>query len=128
MNRTVNIEIGGVTWPMCLTLRAYGEICARYGGMKECMATLTALEGEPDVPGLIEEYTWLADQLMWALHTAVDEDYDHNPPTQLELKDLLTPGDIPYLQRKVLDAIIAGQSREVGAEPPKNAGGAEAEE
>lgn len=124
-SRIVRIELGGREWPMCLTLGAYEKICQRYEGLPQCLEKLDALVDAVDNLGLIEEYTWLADCLLWAVDFGSQEE-DYGPPTQRGLKDLLSPGDIPYLQSKVLECIRVGQSREVGAEAPKNEGGAEA--
>lgn len=125
-SRVVTINVAGREWPMCMTLRAYTKICERYENLPNCLEKLDALVASADNLGLIEEYTWLADCLMWAIHTYDDSDDSNNPPTQLDLKDILCPGDIPYLQKTVLDCIRVGQSREVGAEAPKNGDGAEA--
>ena len=125
-NRLVKIELKGREWPMCLTLRAYSKICERYESLPQSLKKLDALVEAVDNLGLIEEYTWLADQLLWAVHEYDDQNSENNPPTQLDLQDLLCPGDIPYLQAKVLECIMTGQSREVGAEAPKNGAGAEA--
>lgn len=125
-SRLVKIELKGREWPMCLTLRAYSKICERYEGLPQCLEKLDALVNAVDNLGLIEEYTWLADQLLWAVHSYDDQNSENNPPTQLDMQDLLCPGDIPYLQAKVLECIMTGQRREVGAEAPKNGAGAEA--
>lgn len=125
-SRLVKIELKGREWPMCLTLRAYSKICERYEGLPQCLEKLDALVKAVDNLGLIEEYTWLADQLLWAVHSYDDQNSENNPPTQLDLQDLLCPGDIPYLQAKVLECIMTGQRREVGAVAPKNGAGAEA--
>lgn len=125
-SREVKIELRGKEWPMCLTLRAYSKICERYEGLPQCLEKLDALVAAVDNLGLIEEYTWLADQLLWAVHFYDDQNEENNPPTQLDMKDLLCPGDIPYLQEKVLECILVGKRREVGAAAPKNGEGAEA--
>lgn len=124
MNRVVEIELGGVTWPMCLTLAAYIQICERYGDLPACVAKLDGLVGENGNRELIEEYTWLAEQMLYAAHAAADGDDELAPPIQDDLLVLLTPGDFPEFQRKVLECIRIGQSREVGAEAPKNGEGA----
>lgn len=123
-SRVVMINLGGCEWPMCLTLQAYSRICERYEGLPQCLERLDALVTAVDNLGLIEEYTWLAEQLLEAAGCSGGQ--DHNRPTQESLKNLLCPGDIPYLQGKVLECIRVGQSREVGTDPPKNGEGAEA--
>lgn len=128
MKRTVDIEIAGKTWPMCLTLKAFGDICDRYGGLAECLKQLDELVEAQDHMGLIDEYMWLLDCLLWAQKTAEDQDYENAPPTMERLNDLFSPGDMLYIQERVLACIRAGQAREVGAQAPKNGVGAEAAE
>lgn len=123
MNRTVDIEMGGRTWPMCLTLAAYIKICGKYDGLPECLRNLDHLVATNDNRGLITEYSWLADQLLYAAHAAAEGDDEDTPPNQDDILQLLSPGDMPELQRKVLDCIRIGNSREVGAEAPKNGEG-----
>ena len=125
-SRVVRIELGGREWPMCLTLWAYKMICERYEGLPQCLEKLDAMVESADNLGLIQEYTWLADQLLRGAHHANFLSDDTDPPTQAVMADILCPGDIPYLQGKVLECIRVGQSREVGAEAPKNGEGAEA--
>lgn len=123
MKRTVDIDIAGKTWPMCLTLRAFTDICDEYGSLQECIQKLDDLVEAGDNPGLIQHYTWLLDKLLWSAAQA-DDDPENYPPVQEVLKDLFSPGDLLYIQQKVLETIRIGQSREVGAEPPKNGVGA----
>lgn len=125
MNRVVEIDIAGKTWPICLTLKAFSDIYEKYESLSKCLEKLDELVKNGDNIGLIDEYTWLLDCLLWACKTAEDQDYENTPPNQERLKDLFSPGDVPYIQRKVLECIQLGQSREVGAEPPKNGEGAE---
>jgi len=126
MNRTVEIDIAGKTWPMLLTLWAYSKICDEYGSMSDCLKTLDGLVKAGDNRGLIQHYTGLMDTLLLAAahKPASQEVCPPNPPDRLMLLDLFSPGDLPYIQRKVLEAIQVGQSREVGAEAPKNGEGA----
>lgn len=124
MNRIVTVEIGGQSWPMCLTLSAFSKICDRYGSMNDCIKRLDELVKANDSPGLIEEYTWLMDCLLWAARLAEAGDSESNPPVQSELPDLFSPGDMPYIQERVIEAIHVGTARTVGVEAPKNAEGA----
>lgn len=143
--RTVEIEIGGNTYPLCLTLWAYGQICGRYEGMKGCLQRLDEVSGKfeqdpdtgeirvlqaEDTPALIEEYLWLLEQLMEGGRQASVTPGNTAPrqlplPARARLLELLCPGDIPYVQKKIFEAITAGQAREVGAQAPKNGAGGE---
>lgn len=143
--RTVDIEIGGHTYPLCLTLWAYGQICDRYESMAGCLRRLDEVAGEferseetgkikvirpEDTPALIEEYLWLLEQLMTGGKQASTDFPGIVPRGQLslpnreQLRAVLCPGDIPYVQTTVLLAITAGQAREVGTQSPKNGAGA----
>lgn len=124
MNRTVDIEINGRSWPMCLTMAAYIQICEKYGDLPPCLARLDQLVTDKDNKGLIIEYTWLADQLLWSAHDAAGGDDEDAPPDQDHIMTWMSPGDMIYLQRKVLECINLGQSREVGVAAPKNGEGA----
>ncbi len=123
MNRTVEIDIGGKRWPMCLTLWAYSKICEEYGSLPKCLEELDGLVEAGDNLGLIQHYTALLSTLLWAA-TPQPVAPETHPPDKHTLLDLFSPGDVPYIQRKVLETIQAGQSREVGAEPSKNGQGA----
>lgn len=119
MMRTVTLEIGGKSYPMLLTLGAYIQICERHGDLPSCLKRLDDLVAAADNPALIQEYTWLAEQMLYAAHDGTGE----APLTQEDLLGTLSPGDIPYVQTKVLECIRLGQSREVGVGAPKNDGG-----
>lgn len=123
MNRTVEIDIAGKTWPMCLTLWAYSQICEEYGSLPDCLKTLDGLVKEGDNLGLIQHYTKLLSTLLYAAAPGPVQP-ENRPPDMITLLNLFYPGDVPYIQRKVLEAIQVGQSREVGAEAPKNGEGA----
>lgn len=136
--RTVDIEIGGQTYPLCLTLEVYDRIFKRYGGIKECYDRLDEVAGKyekdedsgemrvlrsEDTKALVDEYLWLTDQLMTGgMKRRYGSCSDELLP---DLTSELSPGDIPYVQRKVLEAITAGQRREVGTAAQKNAEGAD---
>lgn len=141
--RTVDIEINGQTWPLCLTLQAHMDICERYGSMKQCLDRLKEVEGiykvdeetnevtvvkPEDTKGFIEEYTTMLDFLLWAAFRASDEDGENPPPVQSELLDLLSPGDMVNVQQKVLAAIELGNRRTVGVDAPKNGEGSAGEQ
>lgn len=136
--RTVEIEIGGNTYTLCLTLWAYGQICGRYESMKGCLQRLDEVSGKfeqdpdtgeirvlqaEDTPALIEEYLWLLDTLMGGGFQCKGITTD--VPQLPDFREVLCPGDIPYVQKKVFEAITAGQAREVGAQAPKNGAGGE---
>ena len=140
MLRTVEIDIGGRTYPLCMTLWVFGQICDRYGSLRECVQRLDDVAGRferdeetgqvtmlraEDTRALIEEYLWLLEQLMTG-GRQIAEPPDKIVPRNLSLPllETLCPGDIPYVQTKVLEAITVGQAREVGTQAPKNAGGA----
>lgn len=123
MKRTVTIEIDGRAWPMCLTLRAFCEICDQYGSLPDCLKKLDEMVSAADNKGLIDNYLWLLDKLLWSMVLYQDENYDDLPPTIQDMKEIFSPGDIPYIQRKVLECIQIGQTREVGVAPPKNGDG-----
>lgn len=146
MLRTVDIDIAGRTYPLCLTLWVFGQICDRYGSLRECIQRLDEVAGAferdeetgavkvirpEDTQALIEEYLWLLEQLMTGgRQTAAPKSLivprDSPPPSidQGQLMEALCPGDIPYVQSRVLEAITAGQAREVGTQAPKNGAGA----
>lgn len=108
---------------MCLTLRAFCEICDQYGSLPDCLKKLDEMVSAADNKGLIDNYLWLLDKLLWSMVLYQDENYDDLPPTIQDMKEIFSPGDIPYIQRKVLECIQIGQTREVGVAPPKNGDG-----
>lgn len=145
--RIVEIDIGGRTYPLCLTLWVFGQICDRYGSLRECMQRLDDVSGQferdeetgqvtvlrsEDTQALIEEYLWLLEQLMAGgrqtaalIGKIVPRESPAPRMDQAHLRELLCPGDIPYVQIQVLAAITAGQAREVGTQAPKNGAGAD---
>lgn len=136
MNRVVEIKLGERSWPMCLTLHVFTEICERYGSMESCMKRLDEAAGirakdkeprEMNIAALIEENTWLLERMLlgaWTRAGFTPDGDTPRPPTQSQIMNMISPGDFLEVQLKVFDAIRLGQSREVGAEAPKNAGGA----
>lgn len=129
---------------MCLTLQAYTSFCEEYGSLQSFIAMADECVGEmeeneetgeikvitpPDNCGLISLYIWALDTLLKGGHaTACLQNSETSipvPPTQEQLMDLFGPGDVVYIQRKVMDAINAGQSREVGVDSPKKENGVE---
>lgn len=146
MLRTVDIDIGGRTYPLCLTLWVFGQICDRYGSLRECVQRLDEVAGEferdeetgsvkvvrpEDTAALIKEYLWLLEQLMTggrqtAAPMGLIVPRDSPPPSidQCQLMEALCPGDIPYVQARVLAALRVGQAREVGTQAQKNGAGA----
>lgn len=123
--RTVYIELGGVSYPMCFTLRAFSAVCERYGDLSSCLKKLDELVAQSEQVTLIQEYLWLLSTLLDAAFERDGYLEDVCCPPQLEdLQNLFTPGEVVELQRKVLETITLGNAREVGAEPPKNGDGA----
>lgn len=123
--RTVDFEIAGVKYPLCFTLGAFCQICDRYGcTLEEYLNELDRLMREDQKKGL-EEYIWLLHTLLqagWDKAT-YDQEEPPTPPGMDELKELVCFGDLSV----VIQAIHAGNTREVGAQPAKNGEGAGAE-
>lgn len=143
MLRTVEIDIGGRTYPLCLTLWVFGQICDRYGSLRECVQRLDEVAGEferdeetgavkvirpEDTAALIEEYLWLLEELLiGGRQAAAAPDGATSTeflPDRARFDLAFCPGDIPYVQARVLEALRVGQAREVGTQAPKNGAGA----
>lgn len=136
-NRIVEIDIGGHTYPMCLTLAVHDRICARYESQKGCIQHLDDLAGkferdpetntvkviEPEKTAeLITEYLWLLDELIAGGYAVQGSEVMPQLP---DFRNVFCPGDVPYIQIKAMEAIRVGNIREVGTRDPKNGAGAD---
>lgn len=125
MSKIVTIDLDGNSYQMCFTLRAFSEVCERYGDLPSCLKKLDELVEQKEQVQLIQEYLWL-------LSTLLNAAFDRNghledvlyPPQLEELQDMFTPADVVDIQYKVLETISLGNAREVGAAPAKNGDGA----
>lgn len=123
--RTVTIDLDGTAYQMCFTLRAFSEVCERYGDLPSCLKKLDELVEHKEQVQMIQEYLWL-------LSTLLDAAFERNghledvscPPALEQLQDMFTPAEVVDIQRKVLETISLGNTREVGAAPAKNGEGA----
>lgn len=123
--RTVTIDLDGISYEMCFTLRAFSEVCERYGDLPGCLKKLDELVEQKEQVQLIQEYLWLLSTLLNASFERNGQLEDGLFPPQLEeLQDMFTPADMVDIQRKVLETITLGNTREVGAAPAKNGDGA----
>lgn len=126
--RMTEIEVSGKSYPLCFSLRAVTEFCAQYGDLDSCFSRVKELSGKKDTPGLIEEYLWQLTQLLdaGARSKKKETGEDISPPDLETLRDVFSIGDLSYIQKKVIEAINAGNQREVSAQAPKNGDGATA--
>lgn len=126
MNRIVEIDIGGTTYPMCFTLWAYGQVCERYESLPKCLAELDRLQ-QVNTIKMIDAYFWLISVLLEAQWNRERGESDERtkPPDEEKIHALFyaqsCPGEFVEIQRKVLECISLGTSRTVGVEAPKNA-------
>lgn len=123
--KPVSIDLDGRTFQMCFTLRAFESVCERYGDLASCFKKLDELVTQKEQVRLIEEYLWLLSTLLTAeFERSGHLDGVEVPPELEDLKNLFTPADVVDIQRKVLETITLGNTREVGAAPAKNGDGA----
>lgn len=118
--RTATVEIAGKSWPVCYSTAVMLACEERYGSANGVFEALSA-----DALGeKMQALFWLTNQMLRAgvsyelfLGKPVE-----SPPDEDELRDLLGMDDVLPLQRALVSAIVGDVSREVEAEPPKNAG------
>lgn len=139
--RILDFELLGVTYPLCFTLEAAEEFYQRYGDIDGWFKRLSELtrqeETDPDtgqtrvvVEGdqikLLAEILWLLDTLMQAGYErcAWDREEAELPPGLDELRKILCIGDIARIRAAIMQTIVLGNQREVGAQAPKNGDGA----
>lgn len=142
--RLVEFELGGAAYPLCFTLRAVEQFYQRYGDVDGWFPRLleltrqeetdpetgeTRVVAEGDQMKLLAEVLWLLETLMDAGFRRAKADYMSAPrPLTLdELRDVVCIGDIARIRDAILRTVALGNGREVGAQAPKNGGGAEAE-
>lgn len=120
------MTMGKAEFPMCFTLRAHYKFMDRYGSMTGCFNRTEELAKSGQDRELLEEYLWMTETLLecgyWKAIADGEEAAD--PPEKETLMAALT---LPELKDLVVQALLLGGMRQVSAEPPKNAGGAEAE-
>lgn len=97
--------------------------------MKACFDQLDNYVALQDHDALRDSYFGLLDLLVAAARRFRSSSIYHDESSQdlpdtETLKNLICPGDFVELQRKVLETINLGNTREVGAAPAKNGDGA----
>lgn len=122
-SRIVEVEINGTKYPLCFTLYAFKKVSEKYGSLETCLKELDRLILEDQSKGL-DEHLWMLKLLLDAGREALaHEDAGYPEPPDLKtLEKSACFGDC----NAVIEAIRIGNSREVGAEAPKNGEGAEA--
>lgn len=134
--RTVDFELGGVTYPLCFTLRAVEAFYQRYDSIDGWFARLQEYSyQDEDHPGdsmqLFAETLWLLETLMKAGYERAKVERGSAavyPPELDTMRDLLCVGDLSRARDAVIQTISMGNIREVGAQAPKNGEGADSEE
>lgn len=122
--RKGEVEIAGVTYPLCFSLRV-AQCCAeRYGAMDAVADAITGAAASGDAMGVLTECLWLMGRMLEAgrRYGALTGAETPLPPAEADLFDLWGVDDIAMLQGKVFGTMAAGSRREVEALPPKNAG------
>lgn len=122
--RTGEIEIGGVQYPLCFSLRV-AQCCAeRYGAMDAVAGAIAGAAESGDTMGVLTECLWLLGEMLAAgrRYSALTGVETPEPPAGDALFDLWGLDDISMLRGKVFGTLAAGSRREVEAAPPKNAG------
>lgn len=117
--RTVTIELAGKERLLCFGTKTMLEVNKKYGGLSALGKKLGTENHEERIGALL----WMAQALMeaGARYDKAMGQQPHEPLTAEVMADVLDIHDLLELQRAVSDAVLNGQKRTVGAEPPKNA-------
>lgn len=128
--RTAEITLAGKTYPLCFSLRSLYAFCDRYGSMNGALQKPAEANESGGTQGMVEEYLWQLLQLMkdGKKHAEMVEAHTEDIPELETLYDLLGIEDLTNIQLKIVEAVNASIGREIGAEPPKNAGATRASE
>ncbi len=120
--RQISVEINGVSYPLCYSVRVIKAGVERYGSMEAMSAAIFSADGAQS----LDERLWLLSQEMaagarYAALSGLDA------PEPLSVDDILdsAPGmQLGELLAAAINAVAAGSDTSIEAEPPKgkNAG------
>lgn len=120
--RSKTIALAGAEYPLRFSLRAVKACTEKYGSLEGMFEAIQGKQGTLDV----------VDECLWLLDVMLDAGYRYNRANGLEAKEppnreaLLDMLDLAEMQGALLGAIAGDSARTVEADPPKNAGSAEA--
>jgi hypothetical protein len=124
--RTANITIGGVDYPLLLTTKATKEISRKYGGLADLGDKLLKAE---NFTLALEEITWLITLLAnqpILIHNIQNPNDKREPLTEEVLEVLTTPLELSEYKDAIMAAMVKGAKRHVVSEDSesKNISGA----
>ena len=119
MNRTVEITINGVEYPLCYSTAV---VCRAEDEFHGLSGFNTAIRSD-SLKTKFDAVFWMLSQMLLA-----GQRYEHlrgcetpEPPSKPQLYDMFGVGDLVYLVGKINEAVAASSRREVDVETPKNA-------
>lgn len=122
--RRVTIPLQGREMPLCFSLRVMKSCGEHFGGLEGLDGALSARDG--DAIQTLCSCVWLLSQMLEAGYR-----YDQangaeavKPPDEEDLLDCFGMDDLAALQRSLMEAMGASNTRTVEADAPKNAGAA----
>lgn len=117
--RTEKMQINGRDYPLCFSTRVVCRVAERYGDLDGMYRAVQ----EDDIAKRLEAVTWVLGEMLAAgqrYAQLIGEDAPA-PPSADDLLDLFGADDLGAMIQALADTVRAGQTREVEAEPPKNA-------
>ena len=120
MNRIKEVELAGKKYPLNFSTFAVKKVIGKYGslqGMEKAFAN-----GEKDPGNVLEEFCWILSVLIdqGCKYEKVVNGQEITPLSQEEIEIIIGPFDLEGIMQLVLEAIAAGQKREVEVNPSKN--------
>ncbi len=119
MNRIIEIEIAGESYPLNFSTKAARAVSDRYGDLTNIGE---AFDDKTTVQAL-DELVWMLALLIEqgvAYHKIVNN-IDRKILTAEQLEIVLGVSDVVSLKENVMQAMTSGMAREVETEPEKNA-------
>lgn len=119
MNRVIEIEIAGESYPLNFSTKAARAVSDRYGDLTNIGQ---AFDDKTTVQAL-DELVWMLALLIeqGAAYHKIVNNLERKILTAEQLEIVLGVSDVVSLKENVMQAMTSGMSREVETEPEKNA-------
>lgn len=117
--RTGKLTFEGREYPLCFSTRVVCNVTDKYGDLTEMYNAL----GSDNVSTQLSAVMWVLAQMSAAgeRYARLNGEDPHPALTEDQLWDAFGIDDLLKLTKAIMDTVTAGTSREVEAEPPKNA-------
>lgn len=120
MNRIKEIELVGKKYPLNFSTFAVKKVISKYGSLQGMEKTFANGEEDPGI--VLEEFCWVLSILIdqGCKYEKLASGQEIVPLSQEELEIVIGPSDVEENMPLVIEAIAAGQKREVEVKPSKN--------